>query len=761
MLIAAQVESLGINGVALAQGLDAIGFRGVPLLPGAGRFDHQLVIPTISEMGPYDPDARYGHIAFRVPVGAKAVHAFLRTETFTTNTPFIFEWSEDQAATVHLRWTFDGARLLASYESTLPLDFMILLNGAVQLAQGAAAQATGGTLQQGAMKVNLSFDRPADQFVAAFSDEHAEVVFRGAPWTGSAETHVTAHRFQLKPGAALCLSLTAGAAASVTSREVLEALDKAQQQLKSKWMDSQGTHADCADAIQRLVGFGMGYDARRQSKTIGVNRDWAGPNGPVPTFLWDNVFTSAMASLFSPELGKQNLMHLLGIMDDGIPTAPPQRNLIVPIVLSKMLRFLGDRAFAEKAFVSMMKLVRFFFADRGDGHPWRDGNDDGLIELGSCEKPGRVPMTTIIQNAFDETGYDDSPMYSAGFSFQRRGLLAPGVEYDFHRGTLNLTMVGQNCLYVASCRSMAVVAQWLDRQDDAKWLISEAERVAALIGERLYCPEKGIFLNRFFNGEFSPVKTPDIFSPLLAEVADDAVSARLKSILLDPAQFWGDNIVPTVSRDDPAFGDEPWRGEQWKGNYWRGNIWAPTNYIVYLSIRHAGWDDVEPEFVAKCRRLFMDDWRPHQFGMENYPPQGHATKTRMFFGNGGQDVHYVWGGLLAMISLEELFSVEDVCEGLRFGTTDSKNFGSWRGFQYHEKPSSIEVGDAGVHLVVPDELEFHSNVPMSVRKFVTTRQGASFQYTCSAPAKVTIRCGGRSVELQLSPAKGRAQEIKF
>ena len=758
MLIAAQVEALGVNGVALAQGRDAMGIRGVPLLSPVGRFDNQLVIATLREMGPYDPQGRYGHVAFRVPVATKAVQAFLRQEMFGTNTPFVQDWSDTEAATIHFQWAFDGQRLVAKYETNLPLDFMVIFNGCIQQAGVDVVDASHAVLQQGELELALTFDRQADQFTAANSDEHAEAQLRGLKWAACTVGRMTAHRFHLTPDAPLYLSIERKTS-EVSARQVQQALEQARQQTQTHQMESHGAHADCADAIQRMVGYCRGYDTNRRLNMVSVNRDWAAPNSAMCVFLWDNVFTSAMAGLFSPELAKDSMSFVLDFLDKGVETAPPQRNLIVPVVYSKLVRFMGDRDFAEKSFGPMMKLIRFFFADRGDGHPWRDGNDDGLIECGSCQKPGHSPLGTIIQNAFDETGYDDSPMYSAGFSFGRRGLPAPGVEFDFDRGTLNLTMVGQNSLYVASCRAMAVVAQWLGRKADTEWLTAEADRVAALVGDRLYCPDKGIFLNRFFNGDFSPVKTPDIFSPLLAGVADEGVAGRLKSMLLDEGQFWGENIVPTVSRDDPAFGDEPWHGEHWKGNYWRGNIWAPTNYIVYLSIRQAGWDDVLPEFAAKCRRLFMDDWRAHHFVMENYPPAGRTTQTQMFCGNGGRDTHYIWGGLLAMISLEELFAVEAVSEGIRFGTTDRKSFGSWRGFGYHQKSCSVASGDDGIHLVVPGELEFRSNVPMSVRQFVTNGKSARFQYTCSAPAHVMISLNGQRMELDLIPGEGLIGEV--
>ena len=763
MLLAAQVESLAVNGVALALKGWAIGIRGLALLPHAGRFDERLVLATLSELGPYDADGRYGHVAFRVPVTLPAVRRTMRQEHFFTNTPFVLEYDDQEAATVHMQWAFDGERLSVKYETTSPLDFVVLLNGCVAPAKPLAVHARGAQMRQDDLEVRLDLCSAATAFASAASADDAEALLRGATVKADREQRVTAHRISLRPDAPLHLVLTqaSGLTAAASAAGVDQAIADARAIALSHQMDSGGAHADCADAINRLVGWSASYLTQHRKRSMAVNRDWCGSNAPIPVFMWDSFFNAILAAPCDPKLAREALLHITEVIDRGMAAAPPQRNLIVPVVYSKTVRLLGDRDLAQRTFGAMMKFVRFFFEDRGDGQAWRDGNGDGLIECGSCLRPGDAPLGTILQNAFDETGYDDSPMYCEGFAFQRLGLPADGVEYDFNRGTLNLTMVGQNALYVAACRSMAVVARWLDRADDAAWLAAEADRVAARMKESLYDAQTGIFLNRFYDGHFSPVKTPDIFAPLLAEVADEPTAKRLKEILLDPRQFWGDNIVPTVSRDDPSYQCDPWREPYWQGNYWRGNIWAPTNYIVYLSAIAAGWTDLQGEFAAKCRRLFLDDWRPHRFAMENYPPEGKTDRTHFFAGNGGRDTHYVWGGILALISLEELFSVEDTCEGLRLGTLDPQSFGHWSNFRFHDRVSSIRADENGVRLSVEGELEFESDAPIRVRRLVLSPRGGSFSYTSDRNAAVRVEFMGKSCTLTLPAGRERPVEFAF
>ena len=47
--------------------------------------------------------------------------------------------------------------------------------------------------------------------------------------------------------------------------------------------------------------------------------------------------------------------------------------------------------------------------------------------------------------------------------------------------------------------------------------------------------------------------------------------------LMNPQEFWGEWVIPSIARDDPAFKDQ---------NYWRGRIWGPMNYLVYLGLQN-------------------------------------------------------------------------------------------------------------------------------------------------------------------------------
>jgi len=58
-------------------------------------------------------------------------------------------------------------------------------------------------------------------------------------------------------------------------------------------------------------------------------------------------------------------------------------------------------------------------------------------------------------------------------------------------------------------------------------------------------------------------------------------------------EFWGEFVIPSIARNDPAFKDQ---------QYWRGRIWGPMNYLVYLGLRNYDDPDVRREVRQKRRQ---------------------------------------------------------------------------------------------------------------------------------------------------------------
>ncbi len=138
---------------------------------------------------------------------------------------------------------------------------------------------------------------------------------------------------------------------------------------------------------------------------------------------------------------------------------------------------------------------------------------------------------------------------------------------------------------------------------------------------------------------FSERLTPMLFYPLISGAPDSAKAVRLMENILDTNLFWGDYVIPTVSRNDPSF---PGQG------YWRGRIWPPTNYLVYLGLKNYAPDEVVADFVLISAKMAQEEWVKHGNLHENYSG---------ITGKGIGTAAYCWGGLMQFMLLEELTGI--------------------------------------------------------------------------------------------------------
>ena len=160
----------------------------------------------------------------------------------------------------------------------------------------------------------------------------------------------------------------------------------------------------------------------------------------------------------------------------------------------------------------------------------------------------------------------------------------------------------------------------------------------------LWDDKAGIFLNKDLkNGQFSHRLSPTNFYPMLARAATpDQARRMVEEHLTNAQEFWGQWVIPSIARDDPAFKDQ---------EYWRGRIWGPMNYLVYLGLKNYDLPEVDRarrELARKSLELFLNEWQKN----------GHVHENYNAMTGGGDDVSssdrfYHWGALLGLIALEE------------------------------------------------------------------------------------------------------------
>jgi len=421
---------------------------------------------------------------------------------------------------------------------------------------------------------------------------------------------------------------------------------------------------------------------------------------------WDGFFGSLLTSLEDPYQTWATIRAILraqtetGLVPNGIAAGiTPDRSQppVGAYAVWKVYQHQPDREMLTWAYPRLKRWHEWWFADRGDGQPWRDGNRDGLLEWGSNRGSGETSGGRgFLMQAKWESGMDDSPMWD-------------DAHYDPKTYTMDLNDVGLNSLYALDAESLAVLAAILGKDDDRQTFQRDYERMKQLVRDKLWNETDGIYENRFWNGQFSKHLSPTNFYPMLAGIATPEQAQRMvKEHLLNPREFWGEYVVPTTSRSDPAFADQ---------YYWRGSIWGPTNYLLYHAIDRYRFDKVALEFAAKSYALFIDDWKVNQHNDELYHAWG---------GNGGGDVHYTWGALLCLIPLEQ-FIDDNPWDGLRFGALNPGTEGSFRGARSNGHSYEVTIGPKETEMRRDGAMRFHADAGVVVRSYVVSPSSLSMK----------------------------------
>ncbi len=190
--------------------------------------------------------------------------------------------------------------------------------------------------------------------------------------------------------------------------------------------------------------------------------------------------------------------------------------------------------------------------------------------------------------------------------------------------------------------------------------------------------------------------------------------------LLDPKEFWGDYVIPTISRDDPAFKDQ---------QYWRGTIWPPTNYLVYQGLKAYGFDAVASEFVKKSADLFLRSWENFQLCPENFD-----SRT----GEPGGRRYQSWGPLFALMALEEYLDFNP-WEGFRFGMIKSEKKGKLSRISIQGRHYQVEVSSSEIKLKEEGKEILKTNGEAVFRHFLYSEKEIYFEIRSLKKRKIKIK----------------------
>jgi putative isomerase len=422
--------------------------------------------------------------------------------------------------------------------------------------------------------------------------------------------------------------LTGPVGVSTGRRRTIEEIETAIDTQRKAYEQSLGTGktAPIVDAIETTLGWDTIYEPTHDRVISPVSRVWSVQWGGYVIFDWDTFFAATMAGIGDRDLAYANAIETLreetaeGFVPNyarggGWKSFDRSEPPVGGITVLGLYRKFHDRWFLEDTFQPLLRWNRWWAAHREiDGYlAW---GSDGENPPGNLDDSSRGTR----EGAILESGLDNSPMYD-------------GATYNAQMHVLEYADVGLMSMYIADCDALAQMAEILNQPDAEKELKDRSAQVRAKLAT-LWNPQAGIFLNKDLRtGQFNMRLSPTNFYPMLAHAATpEQAHTMIEKHLLNPKEFWGQWIIPSIERDDPAFHDQ---------NYWRGRIWGPMNYLVYLGLCNYDDAQVRQQFAEKSYALFLKEWTENRHVHENYNA---ITGTGDDVQN--SDRFYHWGALL-------------------------------------------------------------------------------------------------------------------
>jgi putative isomerase len=410
--------------------------------------------------------------------------------------------------------------------------------------------------------------------------------------------------------------------------EIKSILQRQEETYRSR-MKKYGELKDAYEAMQQVLAWNIFYDAENDRALTSVSRVWNEAWGGYIIFEWDTYFAALMLALDNKDQAYSNAIAMTSSITDAgfIPNVsaafgvksydrsqPPVGSMVSKLIYDKY----GEKSFLERVYDNLLTWNRWWDVHR---------NNRGYLSWGSNPHSKGMDRPNTKEAAMLESGLDNSPLFD-------------DAVFNTETHMLELASVDLMGLYIADCRYLADIADILGKPEDAAELRERADKYSEKL-QTLWDDESGIFRDRYLDtGEFSSQLSPGSFYPLLAETATDEQAHRMiEGFFMNPDEFYGEYMIPSISRSSPAFSDN---------NYWRGRIWAPQNFLTYMSLRKYDLPEARKLLAEKSLKLLLKEWNENRHVYENYNADT---------GEGGDvynsDAFYSWGGLLGLIALIE------------------------------------------------------------------------------------------------------------
>jgi hypothetical protein len=263
-----------------------------------------------------------------------------------------------------------------------------------------------------------------------------------------------------------------------------------------------------------------------------------------------------------------------------------------------------DKDFLREAYESGKKFYKFWLENR-------DADKDGL-----CEWGGHAVLESVRDGyvaVWDQVGWPS-----------------------------NFEALDLNCMLVMEAKSLANMARELGREDEYNYWINEANKKSDLINKYMWDEETGFYYHvHKIDHDFSYKAPNDLkrkeiigFLPLWAGIANQHQAEKLIQHLLNPAEFWREYGVPTLSAADKYYNPH---------GYWNGPVWVQWQYLIFRGLLNYGYFDIAKKLTEKVLNNIIYNLKTNHWFWELYSPDDNWA---------GWNKTYIWTGIIARFLID-------------------------------------------------------------------------------------------------------------
>lgn len=460
----------------------------------------------------------------------------------------------------------------------------------------------------------------ADRVVCVYTDGEPAVDYN----TGALSPYLSV--LLTKP-----IAISTGSKTSATT--VKEILATAKQKLKQE-TEQYGELSEVYNAMRTCMAWDTIYEPEKDRICSPVSRIWSVGWGGYVLFCWDTYFAAMLSMIDNKELAYANAIEITRektengfVPNFGASSNYKSRDRSQPPVgsmaVKEIYRRYREKWFLEEVFEDLLVWNRWFAKHRVIASKVLCWGSDPFEPISGAHWEYDGVDDTF--GAALESGLDNSPMYD-------------DVPFNKNSHQMMLSDVGLTGLYIMDCEALAEIANELGRKEEQKELTERAAEIKLGL-KSLWDDETGFFQNKRTDKDsfYKRISPTNFYALLSDQVTEDQANRIINEHFYNPLEFWGEWMLPTIARNDPAYQDQ---------DYWRGRIWAPTNFLVYISMRKQGLDKACADLALKSKELILKEWRLHGHVHENY-----NGDTGMGCGVKSSDKFYHWGALLSLIAL--------------------------------------------------------------------------------------------------------------